>query len=317
MNFELVNFCELDSYAVKSYCAIHGVSSDKNLGDICKVDINSLPKDIDFLTHGSPCVAFSKAGQNLGGDKGSGTPSSLMWNSVEIIRHCMPKFVIWENVSNVLAPKHKHNFDEYINELKEIGYTSYYKVMNSKDYGWPQNRDRIFVLSVRKDIDNSYDSKFTFPLEEPLKVVMSDLLEDNPDDRLFLTETQIERFATSSYLQSRRIIQRKDWCDTLCARDFKDPKCVDVEGQRGPRKLTPLEYWRIMGFSDVDYNKAASTGNSNSQLYKQAGNAIVLPLIQKVMVKMQEYFPNDFKDGLRYLSLFSGVGTFEMALKNI
>ena len=314
MEFDLVNFCEIDSYAARSYCAIHNVNADLNLGDITKVDIEKLPTNIDFITHGSPCVSFSKAGLRLGGDRGSGTPSSLMWNSVEIIRHCLPKFIIWENVSNVLSPKHRHNFDEYIEEINSMGYNSYYKVMNSKDYGWPQNRDRIFVLSVRKDIVEK-SKPFVFPEPIPLKCKLKDLLISNPDEKLFLTEEQKLRFKTSTYQQNRRIIQRKDWCDALCARDFKDPKCVEVDGEKGSRKLSPNEYWRIMGFSDEDFLKAKSTGNSNSQLYKQAGNAIVLPVILGILENLRAYYPDDFKNGLKYLSLFSGVGTFEMALK--
>lgn len=317
MEYNLVNFCEIDKYAEKSYCAIHNVSADKNLGNICNVDILNLPKNIDLLTHGSPCVSFSKAGLRLGGDRGSGTPSSLMWNSVEIIKHCVPKFVIWENVANVLSPKHKHNFDEYIDELKNQGYTSYYKVMNSKNYGWPQNRERIFVLSVRNDIVEKSKIDFIFPEPCELAVKLSDLLIKNPDDALFLTDAQKLRFQTTNYQQNRRIIQRKDWCDALCARDFKDPKCVDVEGEKGPRRMTPQEYWRIMGFSDEDFLLAKSTGNSNSQLYKQAGNAIVLPVLRKIMKQIKLQYSDDFVDGLNYLSLFSGVGTFEMALKQI
>ena len=108
------------------------VNSILNLGDICSVDISSLPVGITLLTHGSPCTSFSRAGYQLGGDRGSGTPSSLMWNSVEIIRHSQPKFVIWENVSNVLAKKHKHNFEEYLEVLNEMGYN--YKIPTEEDY---------------------------------------------------------------------------------------------------------------------------------------------------------------------------------------
>lgn len=126
MNFNLINFCEFDKYAVKSYCAVHGVDEGKNLGDITKVDVESLPKDVDLLTHGSPCQSFSISGKQEGGVKGSGTRSSLLWNSVEIIQHCKPKFVIWENVKNVLSKKHRPVFNEYINEMYKSGYNTYY-----------------------------------------------------------------------------------------------------------------------------------------------------------------------------------------------
>ena len=155
MKVQLLNFCEIDKDAEKSYCAIHKVPASLNLGDICSVDIEALPKDFTLLTHGSPCTSFSNAGLQLGGDRGSGTPSSLMWNSVEIIKHCKPKFVIWENVSNVLSPKHKHNFEEYVNTLAKNGYHSEYAVLNAKEYGTPQNRDRIFVISILEEINKA------------------------------------------------------------------------------------------------------------------------------------------------------------------
>lgn len=126
MNYNLLNFCEFDKYATKSYCAIHGVDESLNLGDITQVDIEGLPTDVDLITHGSPCQSFSISGKQHGGEKGSGTRSSLLWNSVEIINHCKPKFVIWENVKNVLSKKHKPVFDSYIDEMKNSGYNTYY-----------------------------------------------------------------------------------------------------------------------------------------------------------------------------------------------
>lgn len=309
MNYNLVNFCEIDKYASKSYCAIHNVNADKNLGDITKVDIESLPVNIDLITHGSPCVSFSKAGLMLGGDRGSGTPSSLMWNSVEIIKHCRPKFIIWENVSSVLYKKHIHNFNEYISVLEDNGYFSYYQVMNALNYGWPQYRDRIIVVSIRDDIDNG----FLFPHEKGLEKKLCDLLEDTVSDDFYLTKEQLFRMQNCNYRLNRERIQKLDFCYALCARDFKDPKCV--EDSKGIRKLTPKEYWRIMGFSDDDFEKAKSMGISKSQLYKQAGNSIVLPVILSVVENLKEYYPNYFNEGLEYLSLFSGVGAFEMALK--
>ena len=153
IDFELVGFSEIDKYAIKSYCAIHGVSEELNLGDITKIDIESLPLNIDLVTHGSPCQDYSVAGANKGGDIGSGTRSSLMWNTVTICEHCKPKFVIWENVKNVLSKKHRHNFDKYLDEMDRIGYNNYFKILNAKNYGIPQNRERVFVVSIRKDID--------------------------------------------------------------------------------------------------------------------------------------------------------------------
>ena len=311
MNFKLINYCEIDAQASKSYSVIHNVNESLNLGDICGVDIENLPTDITLITHGSPCTSFSQAGLQLGGDRGSGTPSSLMWNSVEIIKHCKPKFVIWENVSNVLSPKHRHNFDEYVNELKENGYESYYKVLNAKDFNTPQNRSRIFVISIREDIDVGYE----FPLERELVLKLRDVLETESERFKYLTDVQINRIHTTTYASGRRRIQYKDWCDTLCARDGKDPKCI--EDEKGIRHLTTKEYWRIMGFSDEDYQKAEDLGLSNFALYKQAGNSIALNVITEILRNLKNQYGEYFSKDCTYLSLFSGIGAFEMALKKI
>ena len=126
--YETKWFCEIDKYAVESYCAIHNESKDKNLGDITKVDIQKV-EPVDMIFHGSPCQDFSVAGNGAGGDEGAGTRSSLMWNAVEIIRQTKPKYVIWENVKGVLSKKHKHNFDKYIEEMEQLGYVNHYKVL--------------------------------------------------------------------------------------------------------------------------------------------------------------------------------------------
>ena len=139
MNVDVVDYVEIDKYAVKSYNAINGTNFEPQ--DICEWD-----KDVkvDLLMHGSPCQDFSLAGHGLGGDEDSGTRSSLMYETIRIVSKLKPKFVIWENVKNLLSKQHKHNFDNYINTLNELGYTSYYKVLNAKDFGIPQHRESIY-----------------------------------------------------------------------------------------------------------------------------------------------------------------------------
>ena len=194
IEYELIGFSEIDKYAIKSYCAIHNVSEELNLGDITKIDIKSLPKDIDFITHGSPCTDLSLAGKEAGADKGSGTRSSLMWNSVEIFKHCKPKIILWENVKNLLSKKHKHNFDAYIEDLNNLGYTSYYKVLNAKDYGIPQNRERVFTISIRNDINKEF--KFPEPFDNGIR--LKDLLEKEVDEKYYINTEKanklIEKF---------------------------------------------------------------------------------------------------------------------------
>ena len=189
IKFELFGFSEIDKYAVKSYCAVHGVDESLNLGDITKIDIESLPLDIDLITHGSPCQDFSTAGNGKGGDLGSGTRSSLMWNTVAICEHCQPKFVIWENVKNVLSKKHRHNFDKYLEEMERIGYNNFYQVLNAKDYGVPQNRERIFVISIRKDIEKD----FKFPKGFDNGIRLKDILEEEVEEKYYINTEKAEK----------------------------------------------------------------------------------------------------------------------------
>ena len=178
IEYEIVNYCEIDKFASKSYAAIHNVDESLNLGDITKIDLTKLNNEIDLLTHGSPCQDFSVAGKGLGAD--GNTRSSLMWNSVEIIKHCKPKVVIWENVKNVISKKHKHNFDKYINELEQLGYTNYYQVLNAKNYGIPQNRERVFVVSIL----DGRDFKFPEPFDNGIR--LRGLLEEGVDERYYI-----------------------------------------------------------------------------------------------------------------------------------
>ena len=191
INQDLVGFSEIDKYAIKSYCAIHNVDEKLNLGDITKIEINTLPRFIDLITHGSPCQDFSIAGKQEGAEKGSGTRSSLMWNTVDIVEWCLPKYVIWENVKNLLSKKHKHNFDSYIEIMDKLGYNSYYQILNAKDYGVPQNRERVYTVSIRKDIDNN---NFKFPDKEELKIRLKNILEESVEEKYYLSKKMIDGF---------------------------------------------------------------------------------------------------------------------------
>ena len=176
--FEVVDYVEIDKYACKSYNAING--TDFKPQDICEWD-----KDIkvDFIMHGSPCQDFSVAGKGLGGDEGSGTRSSLMYETIRIVEKLKPKYVLWENVKNVTGKKHRHNFDKYLVSLQQLGYNNYWQIMNAKDYGIPQNRERVFVLSIRRDIDKGYE----FPEPFPLKLRLKDMLDDEVDEKFYLS----------------------------------------------------------------------------------------------------------------------------------
>ena len=291
IEYELLGFSEIDKYAVKSYCAIHNESMDKCLGDITKIDISSIPDNIDLLTHGSPCTSFSLAGKQAGGDEGSGTPSSLLWYSVEIIRQKKPKMVLWENVANVLSEKHKHNFDKYLAVLDDLGYTNAYVVLNGKDFGVAQNRNRLICISVLGDCDLSrLEDRIGYRSPK----VIRDILEDTYPDNMLLTRPVRPLKSTRNAVciaigqssnngsQGGKVYSIDGVFPTICAGTHGYALGYILDDKNVYRKITPLEAFRLMGFSDEDYEKAKSTKNSETQLYKQAGNSIVVPMLEEI-----------------------------------
>ena len=189
IEYEIADYVEIDKYAVKSFNAIHNTNFEPQ--DICEWD-----KDIqvDLIMHGSPCQDFSLAGKQAGGDKDSGTRSSLMYETIRIVEKLKPKYVIWENVKNLLSKKHIHNFNAYLETMEQLGYYSYYQVLNAKDYGIPQNRERVFTISIRKDINKT----FTFPQPQELKLKLKDMLEDEVDEKYYLSDKMIDYISANN-----------------------------------------------------------------------------------------------------------------------
>lgn len=221
---EIVDAVEIDKYAIQSFNAIHGTNFEPQ-------DITQWNKDIevDLIMHGSPCQDFSVAGLNKGGDKGSGTRSSLMYETLRIVEKVKPKYVIWENVKNLLSKKHRHNFDAYIEAMDKLGYRSQYQVLNAKDFGVPQNRERVFTVSIRNDLNVD----FKFPEPQELTIRLKDILEPQVDEKYYLSDEQTKRLKMTTYNSGSEKVRVQDTdgeARTLCARDYKDPKCVRVGG---------------------------------------------------------------------------------------
>lgn len=221
---EIVDAVEIDKYAIRSFNAIHDTNFEPQ-------DITQWDKDIkvDLIMHGSPCQDFSVAGLNKGGDKGSGTRSSLMYETLRIVEKLKPKYVIWENVKNLLSKKHCHNFDAYIEAMEKLGYHSNYQVLNAKDFGVPQNRERVFTVSIRNDLNVD----FKFPEPQELTIRLKDVLEPQVDEKYYLSDEQAKRLKMTTYnsgSEKVRVQNADGEARTLCARDYKDPKCVRVAG---------------------------------------------------------------------------------------
>lgn len=168
------------------------VKSVENTGKLEEVYDIEVETDHSFTANGvivHNCQDFSLAGLQKGGDKGTNTRSSLMWNTIDIVKETKPKVVLWENVKNLLSKKHRHNFDSYIQIMEELGYNNYYEVLNAKDYGIPQNRERVYTISIRKDID---DGLFEFPKPFKLELKLKYLLENEVDEKYFLSDKMIK-----------------------------------------------------------------------------------------------------------------------------
>lgn len=497
MDYKLINFCEFDKYAVKSYCAIHGVDESANLGDITKVDEKKLPY-FNCICGGSPCQDFSISGKLAGsvwkcrdcghevnplqvhwskrnfcekcGSKNlDKTRSSLLVEWLRIIRGVKPVFGIYENVKNIVQARFLNStFRLFEQELQEYGYNTYWRVLNAKNYGIPQNRERVYLILIRKEYDNG-KFKFPEPVDDGRRLM--DLLEDEVEDKYYLSDAKVRNLITDmgkrkallympgeeelkqwekklykvgqvqGYLgdpQTGRVYSAIGDSPALTAsgtsrnkiavvgsignsqqsvilsgmgvanaqlashdqtkilkvgaipgRYNEDGKveqklelnsthkysyaitsvqkdnivlvrqdtvkgyeeCVEdgianiaypnAVGKRGRvqrngticptittqgnslcrlesilriRRLTPLECFRLMGFDDSDYQKVQEAGISNSQAYKQAGNSIVVNVLNSIFEELYKAMPYLFED-LQLGSFFSGIGAFEKALE--
>lgn len=199
--YELVGFSEIDKFAIKSYCAIHNVSEDKNYGDITKIDPRELP-DFDIMTWGFPCQDISIAGK-MKGIKENETRSGLYYEGYRILKEKLPKYSIIENVKNLTSKRFKKQFDSILEDLSELGYTNYWQVLNAKDYCIPQNRERVFIVSIRNDIAQS---NFAFPPKQKLKIKLKDILENTVEEKYYLSDKAIGRLIR----KNNRLIRNKE-----------------------------------------------------------------------------------------------------------
>ena len=428
IEYELVGYSEIDKYASKSYSVVHDEPEIKNYWDITKINEKELP-DFDLMTWGFPCQDISIAGKQAGIHEG--TRSGLYYDGLRILKEKKPKYSLIENVKALTSKKFADTFESILNDLDQAGYNNYWQVLDAKDYGIPQHRERVFIVSIRKDIEQD----FKFPEKEELKLKLKDLLEEEVEEKYYLSDRMIKTFSdmtnrngyirgkcfkphslnddrvantikttagsrpednyvkrkydefidengympeifnpynkteikdvaktitgecgstTSSaahliketikmpeatkkgyaeasdgdgvYInrphQKRGVVQkekiqtikttpdvgvvvekkikyeepleREGWhhmnkivlnpegiSTTLHAQSNNSLQKIKEPSLR-IRKLTPLECWRLMGFDDEDFYKAQSVGISNTQLYKQAGNSIVVNVLERI-----------------------------------
>lgn len=191
-SYELVGWSEIDRYAIQAHNAVYPQWADRNFGDISKIDWAEVP-DFDLFTMSSPCQDFSSAGMQKGGAEGSGTRSSLLWECRKAILAKRPKYVVFENVKALVSAKFVPYFNKWQNELAGYGYRNFARVLNAKDYGVPQNRERIFLVSILDDA-----ASFHFPRPMKLDRRLKDVLEQNVDERYYLSDRMLNGFMKTS-----------------------------------------------------------------------------------------------------------------------
>ena len=347
----------------------------KNYGDIRLIDEKTLP-DFDLFTYSFPCKDISVAGASKGFKKDSNTQSSLLWECERIINHKKPKYLLMENVKNLVGVNNIKDFNDWINILNMIGYVSYYSVLNAKDFNIPQNRERVIMVSIRKDLKQF----FSFPEKEKLNLFLYDLLDKEVETKYYINTkdsnisidkkkisycidanywkgTNVENYINKkrrqliqagyigkSNRETNRIYSKNGVSPTLTSMNGgnRQPKIISVErtplrflnrnqknisgdysfcidtpntggvkeelddGSYRIRKLTPIECWRLMGYTDEDFYKAKNIGRlSDTKLYERAGNGIVVTMLEKIFYNLliSDKFKIDIEIGNSFFEL--------------
>lgn len=335
---EVIAISENDKYASRAYELLHG--NVNNLGDIRK--INDLPK-ADLWTYSFPCTDISLAGAQKGFDKGSNTQSSLLWEVERLLESAkendtLPSILLMENVKALVSKKFIQEFDTWLKYLESLGYKNQFQVLNAKDYGTPQNRERVFLFSFKDDVD------YEFPEKKELLINLSELLEDNVDEKYFISIDRINNFndmtnrngfirgltfkpheitspfaytittrsgarSTDNFIvvpentirgykeaevgdgiyinrphQKRGVVQ-KNKIQTLKTSVNDLGVVVNKDDLISIRKITPREAWRLMGWKDERIDMVINEF-SDAQLYKMAGNGIVVNVLKALFDKL-------------------------------
>lgn len=291
-----IDYVEIDENAVRTYNSMFREEIPYKTQSV--VGWNLKP---DILIHGSPCQDMSIAGnqgrssdlngrinRGRGADEGSGTRSSLMWETIHIIQQMgewKPRCVIWENVKNVLTRYNRHNFDRYISELNKLGYTSSYAVLDAREFGLPQARERVFTISTTDGV--MFD--FSDLIRTPMRDIKTFLLDNASVPSVYdVTQPSVLNVIGHTGIKRATVIQ--DYAFTITTRQDRTPAQVVDCGKGRYRYLTELECWRLQGYTDEDYLRAKQvqkrSGRYYTALYKQAGNSIAVPIFESIFRKM-------------------------------
>ena len=285
-----IDYVEIDEKAVRSYNAMFESELAYKAQDARGWNLKP-----DILIHGSPCQDFSIAGHQgkakgrervnhgRGADEGSGTRSSLMWETVNIIRSMgvwKPRIVIWENVKNVLSRHMVHNYNRYLQEMGAMGYVSSFDVLSAMDFGLPQKRERVFTVSKLGGDPFDFDKMRRRP-----RIPLATFLEKDAGDEYTVTAPSMLRCIGKKGV-IRRVPIVDDYVYTITERQDRAPNSGVIPlGDGKYRYLTERECWRLQGYSDMDFEQAAKV-NTKRTLYRQAGNSIPVPIFEEMFRAM-------------------------------
>ena len=282
--YEVVDYVEIDKACVKSYNALY--VEDYKAKSV--VGYKAPNEKIDLIMHGSPCQDFSRIGKKQGGAKNSGTRSSLLFETIRIIKEMKdkPKWIIWENVKGVLDRNMRDSFFIYLKELENLGYESKYEILNAMDFGIPQKRERIFVVSYLGANNFSFNK-----LERKETRPLSDFFEKDVSELYTMTQPYMLKFLNKGIDNSfrGRLKVIKDFSYTISTKQMRVPNSGIIDIGNGQyRYLTERECLRLMGFDDSDIDKLEEVhprrkNCTSSNLYKQAGNSIVIDVLMAII----------------------------------
>ena len=277
-----IDYVEIDQKAVDSYNRMFIAELSYKTQSV--VGYNLKPS---ILIHGSPCQNFSIAGRQEGAAEGSETQSSLMWETINIIKQMggwKPKYVLWENVTNVLSKHMIGNFKRYLSEMEKLGYINSYAILDAREFGLPQARRRVITVSSLDGIPFDFDNLVRTPMKP-----LDDFLEADVPEYYTVTQPSVLNCIGNKGIKRTTII--KEYAMTITCRQDRTPAQVIDLGNGKYRYLTERECWHLQGFTDADFEAALKAnpsvdGKMNRTLYKQAGNSMPVLMLESIFRKM-------------------------------
>lgn len=273
---------EIDKFSIKTYETNFGETPH---GDITKISTNDIPNH-DILVGGFPCQAFSQAGKKLGFEDTRGT---LFFEIARILSDKKPKCFLLENVRNLVSHDKGKTFKTILNTLKSLDYEVYYSLFKAKDFGVPQNRERIYIVGFHKKLVPNYSS-FKFPVATHIETKVGDILEKNVNSKYTISDNlwnghqrrKIEHKEKGNGFGYSLFNEDSPYTNTISARYYKDGSEILIEQKgKNPRKLTPREAARLQGFPENFIIPVSDT-----QSYKQFGNSVAIPVINAIAIEI-------------------------------